>query len=51
MAIMAFASCGNAQVKTKTEKEMKQEIVKLEELIKEELKMVETYPEKPAYYL
>ena len=51
MAIMAFASCGNAQVKTKTEKEMKQEIIKLEELIKEELKMVETYPEKPAYYL
>ena len=51
MAIMAFASCGNAQVKTKTEKEMKQEIVKLNELIKEKLKMVETYPEKPAYYL
>ena len=51
MAIMAFASCGNAQVKTKTEKEMKQEIVKLEELIKEKLKMVETYPKKPAYYL
>ena len=37
MAIMAFVSCGNAQVKTKTEKEMKQEIVKLEELIKEEV--------------
>ena len=51
MAIMAFASCGNAQVKTKTEKEMEQEIVKLEELIKEELQMVKTYPEKPAYYL
>ena len=29
--LMAFASCGNAQVKTKTEKEMKQEIAKLEE--------------------
>ena len=28
--LMAFASCGNAQVKTKTEKEMKQEIAKLE---------------------
>lgn len=51
MAIMAFASCGNAQVKTKTEKEMKQEIAKLEELIKEELQMVKTYSEKPAYYL
>lgn len=49
--LMAFASCGNAQVKTKTEKEMKQEIAKLEELIKEELQMVKTYPEKPAYYL
>ena len=44
MTIMAFAGCGNAQVKTKTEKEMKQEIVKLEELIKEELQMVKTYP-------
>ncbi|MFK2308571.1 hypothetical protein ACIXN4_15415 [Bacteroides fragilis] len=43
--LMAFASCGNAQVKTKTEKEMKQEIAKLEELIKEELQMVKTYPE------
>lgn len=51
MVIMAFAGYGNAQVKTKTEQEMKQEIVKLEELIKEELKMVKTYPEKPAYYL
>ena len=49
--LMAFASCGNAQVKTKTEKEMKQEIAKLEELIKEKLQMVKTYPEKPAYYL
>lgn len=48
---MAFTNWINAQVKTKTEKEMKQEIVKLEELIKEELQMVETYPEKPAYYL
>lgn len=49
--LMAFTNWINAQVKTKTEKEMKQEIVKLEELIKEELQMVETYPEKPAYYL
>lgn len=49
--LTAFTSCGNAQVKTKTEKEMKQEIAKLEELIKEELQMVEIYPEKPAYYL
>lgn len=51
MAIMAFATYGNAQVKTKTEKEMKQEIAKLEELIKQRLQMVKTYPEKPAYYL
>ncbi len=51
LLLIAFANCSNAQVKTKTEKEMKQEIIKLEELIKEELKMVETYPEKPAYYL
>lgn len=51
MAIMAFASCGNAQVKTKTENDMKQQIVKMEELIKKRLQMVKTYPEKPAYYL
>ena len=51
MAIMAFASCGNAQVKTKTENDMKQQIVKMEELIKQRLQMVKTYPEKPAYYL
>ncbi len=49
--LLALTSCGNAQVKTKTEKEMKQEIVKLEELIKQRLQMVKTYPEKPAYYL
>lgn len=30
---------------------MKQEIAKLEELIKQELKMVKSYDEKPAYYL
>lgn len=30
---------------------MKQEIAKLEELIKQELKMVKNYDEKPAYYL
>ena len=30
---------------------MKQEIKKMEELIQEELGMVKTYPEKPAYYL
>lgn len=51
LLFLAFTSCGNAQVKTKTEKEMKQETAKLEGLIKEELKMVKTYPEKPAYYL
>ena len=47
--LMAFTGCGNAQVKT--EKDMKQEIKKMEELIQEELGMVKTYPEKPAYYL
>lgn len=47
--LMAFTGCGNAQVKT--EKEMKQEIKKMEELIQEKLGMVKTYPEKPAYYL
>lgn len=49
--LMVFASCSNAQVNTKTEKEMKQEITKLEELIREELQMLKIYPEKPAYYL
>lgn len=47
--LLIFSVCSYAQ--TKTEKEMKQEIAKLEELIKEELQMVKTYPEKPAYYL
>ncbi|RGN38191.1 hypothetical protein [Bacteroides oleiciplenus] len=51
LMFLAFTNCSNAQVKTKTEKEMKQEIVKLEELIKQRLQMVKTYPEKPAYYL
>ena len=41
--LMAFTGCGNAQVKT--EKDMKQEIKKMEELIQEELGMVKTYPE------
>lgn len=47
--LMAFTGCGNAQVKT--EKDMKQEIKKMEELIQEYLGMVKTYSEKPAYYL
>lgn len=51
MTIMAFATYGNAQVKIKTENDMKQQIVKMEELIKQRLQMVKTYPEKPAYYL
>jgi hypothetical protein len=41
----------NGYAQTKTEKDMKQEIKKMEELIQEELGMVKTYPEKPAYYL
>lgn len=49
--LIAFMSHSNAQVKTKAENDMKQEIAKLEELIKEELQMVKTYSEKPAYYL
>ncbi len=51
MAIMAFASCGNAQVKTKTEQEMEQEKIKLKELIQQELAMVTRYPHHPAYYV
>jgi len=35
----------------KTEKEMEQEITRIEELIKQRLQMVKTYSEKPAYYL
>lgn len=49
--LIAFMSHGNAQVKTKTENDMKQQIVKMQELIKQRLQMVKTYPEKPAYYL
>ena len=41
----------NGYAQVKTEKEMKQEIKKMEELIQEYLGMVKTYPEKPAYYL
>lgn len=51
MAIMAFANCGNAQVKIKTEKEMEQEKIKLKELIQQELAMVSRYPHQPAYYV
>ena len=41
----------NGYAQTKTGTDMKQEIKKMEELIQEELGMVKTYPEKPAYYL
>ncbi|SKA06822.1 hypothetical protein SAMN02745203_01773, partial [Porphyromonas crevioricanis] len=44
-------ACGHAQVKTKNQKEMEQEKAKMEALIKEKLKKVKTYAEKPAYYL
>ena len=49
--LITFMSHSNAQVKTKTEKDMKQQIAKMEELIEQRLQMVKTYPEKPAYYL
>lgn len=41
----------NGYAQVKTEKDMKPEIKKMEELIQERLGMVKTYPEKPAYYL
>ncbi len=47
VAMLSF----NGYAQTKTEKEMKPEIKKIEELIQEKLRMVKTYSEKPAYYL
>ena len=47
VALLGF----NGYAQVKTEKDMIQEIKKMEELIQEELGMVKTYPEKPAYYL
>lgn len=41
----------NGYAQIKTGKDMKQEIVKIEKLIQEELQMVKSYTEKPAYYL
>lgn len=49
MAIMAFGTYSNAQVKTK--KETKQERKKLKKLIQEELTMVTRYSHQPTYYL
>lgn len=49
--LLMFASCSLGQVRTKTADEMKQEIAKLEELIQDELKMVKSHEDRPAYYL
>ena len=47
--LIAFVGHSNTQVETKIG--MKQQIAKMEELIKKEFQMVKTYPEKPAYYV
>ncbi|MCE8925045.1 hypothetical protein K0F35_23365, partial [Bacteroides ovatus] len=47
--LIAFVGHSNTQVETKIG--MKQQIAKMEELIKQEFQMVKTYPEQPAYYV
>ena len=47
--LIAFVGHSNTQVETKIG--MKQQIAKMEELIKQEFQMVKTYPEKPPYYV
>ena len=51
LALLVAMLSFNGYAQVKTEKDMKQEIKKMEELIQERLGMVKTYPEKPAYYL
>lgn len=51
LALLVAMLSFNGYAQTKTGTDMKQEIKKMEELIQEELGMVKTYPEKPAYYL
>jgi outer membrane protein TolC len=51
LALLVATISFNSYAQVKTEKDMKQEIKKMEELIQEYLGMVKTYPEKPAYYL
>ena len=51
LALLIATISFNSYAQVKTEKDMKQEIKKMEELIQERLGMVKTYPEKPAYYL
>ena len=51
LALLIATISFNSYAQVKTEKDMKQEIKKMEELIQEYLGMVKTYPEKPAYYL
>ena len=51
LALLVATLSFNGYAQVKTEKDMKQEIKKMEELIQEYLGMVKTYPEKPAYYL
>lgn len=51
LALLVAMLSFNGYAQTKTGTDMKQEIKKMEELIQEELGMVKTYSEKPAYYL
>ena len=51
LALLVAMLSFNGYAQVKTEKDMKQEIKKMEELIQEYLGMVKTYSEKPAYYL
>ena len=56
-SILLNISCAPGQASAKTEgkmeseDKMKQEVTKLEELIHDELKMIKSYDNKPAYYL
>lgn len=51
LALLVTMLSFNGYAQTKTGRDMEQEIKKMEELIQEELGMVKTYSEKPAYYL
>lgn len=47
--LLVLSACSN--IKSKTEKEMEQEKIKLKELIQQELAMVKRYSHQPAYYV
>ncbi len=47
LALLIATIIFNSYAQVKTEKDMKQEIKKMEELKQERLGMVKTYPEKP----